>query len=457
MFIWLVLLVLVGGFAVMGFQTGALRSLGSLLGVILGALLAPILGSLMAPMFNAAGIIWQQILPPLIAFVVVWLIGFGLGFAAHKPVELHFKYKEDDATRESFLRMNKALGVFVGLLAGVITFLNVGRPIYSKGNLTTQLANESGEANPVGFLNLLRNDLTQTGWDRVFASLDRTPAQDYAVGDILGLIHANPLLAGRVMSYPPFLSLADRAEFTELGGDADFQKLLQDRAGFTALYTHPKTQSILKNDELRQLLLKTDLKDFRTYLETGKSPKFDEEKILGNWRTDVNSIITDARRKRTNLLPAELKALRFVLNTMLKQATLTAYTDGRYVVKVPPAPAAPAAPVAAAAAAPFADPALAARYGRRGGAPAAVAAPAVVPPQNPMAMVQKLFSNSGKGGGGLADLSTEGTWVRASDKYILSSKKDGKEDVNEASITEAGRLIIPVPELKLTLYFVRVI
>jgi hypothetical protein len=173
----------------------------------------------------------------------------------------------------------------------------------------------------------------------------------------------------------------------------------------------------------------------------------------------VNSIITDARRKRTNLQPAELKGLRFIVNAMLKQATLTAYADGRYVVNVPAA-AAPAAPkpTEAAEAAPAVDANLAARYGRRPApAPTTTRRAAALPQQDPMAMAQKLFTDSSKGGKGLNDLSTEGTWVRSSDKYILSSKKDGKDDVREASISEVGRLTIPVPELKMTLFFVRAI
>ena len=456
MLIWLLVLVLVGGFAAIGFQTGSIRASVSLLGVVLGLLLAPLVGGLLTPLFASAGVVWQQILPTVVGFVLVWAVGFGLGFVAHKPVELHFKYREDDSTRVSFERMNKALGVFVGMLAGVLVFLAVGKSIYAKGHLTTQLAAEAGEASPVSYVNQLRNDMAQSGWDKIFASLDRTPAQDYAIDDILGLIHANPLIQGRVQNYPPFLALGERSEFTDLGADADFQKLLQDRAGFTAIYTHPKSQVILGNAELRQLLLATDLKDLKTYLETGKSPKFDDEKLLGRWRADVGSTVTDARRKRTNLQPADLKALRFMLNTVLKQASLTAYTDGRYVLTVP-VPAAPKADAAVdAAAAPAAD-LLTARYGRRPGAPAAAPVVRAAPPMDPMALAKKILADGNKSGKGLTDLSTEGTWLRASDKYVLSSKKDGKEESHEASISEVGRLAIPVPELKLTLFFVRAI
>jgi hypothetical protein len=460
MFIWLLVLVLVGGFAAIGFQTGAIRASVSLLGVIVGLAFASLLGGLIAPLFGSAGVIWQQVLPSAVAFLVVWLVGFGLGFVAHKPVELHFKYREDDSTRLSFERMNRALGVFVGMLAGIVVLFAVGRPLYSSGYLTTQLASEAGEASPVSYLNQLRNDMAQSGWDKTFASVDKTPASDYLVDDILGLIHANPLIEGRVQNYPPFLALGERSEFTDLGADADFQKLLQDRAGFTAIYTNPKTQGILKNEELRQLLLKTDLKDFKTYLETGKSPKFDDEKLLGRWRADVSSIITDARRKRTSLQAGELKALRFMLNTLLKPSTLTAYTDGRYVLTIP-APVVAAAPKPAedAEATPQGiDPGLARRYGRRIG-PAAAAPVVQTAPvaQDPMSIATKLLADGNKSGRGIVDLSTEGTWVRSSDKYLLSTKKDGKEEVHEASISDVGRLVIPVPELKLTLFFVRAI
>ena len=463
MYIWLLLLVLVGGFAAIGFQTGAIRASVSLLGALLGLAFAATIGALLTPLFNSSGPILQQALPALCGFVVVWLIGFGLGFAAHRPVELHFKYKEDDSTRQGFERMNRSLGLFVGLVTGVILFLAVGKPIYSRGYITTQLAAEAGEPGAIGYLNSLRGDMASTGWDKVFSSLDRTPAEEYAIADVVGLIHANPLLQGRLQTYPPFLSVGERPEFTDLGADAEFQKQLQDKAGFTAFYLNPKIQAILHNDETKGVLLKTDLADFRKYLETGKSPRYDDEKLLGRWRTDVNAIITDARRKRTTLLPNELKALRETIKILLKQATLTAYPEGNYVVKVPPPPAPPKPAEGAEAATPAAAPvgasaAMMARYGRQMAASAAApqGAPRPAAPQDPFAVAKKLFADaSGKPAKSLPDLSSEGTWIRNADKYVLTSKKGGSDEIHEASISENGRLAIPLPEFKLTLFFVR--
>lgn len=463
MYMWLIAVLLVGGFAGIGYSTGAIRSLVAFVGVILGLAVAGILGGLLHPYMPTIGVtnlVWQEILPPVIGFTVVWLIFFGVGFAAHKPVELHFKYREDDSTRNAFERMNQALGLFVGLLSGIILFLSVGRPIYSIGYLTTQVSAEAGEPSPVGYINQIRTDMAQTGWDRTFAALDKTPVSEYAIDDLLGLIHGNPLIYARLQNYPGFLALSERQEIVDIAGDADFQKLLQDKAGFSALYTNPKTQSILGNADLRDELKKTDLKDFRAYLETGKSALFDDEKILGRWRADIGAIITDARRKRTSLQPGELKGLRLVVNSFLKGARMTAYPGGRFVLTIP-TPQIPATPAPAAAAAPTQgvnnqlNPATLARYGIRQPTaaqpnPAAVQAAAAA--ANPVMMAQKLF---GGANGNLTTFSGEGTWTRAIDKYLLSSKKDSQTDVREASISDVGRLAIPISELKLTLFFVR--
>lgn len=463
MYIWLIAIVLVGGLAGLGFSTGAIRSLGSFLGVILGLALAGIIGGLLRPYMASIGVanlIWQEALPSIIGFTVVWLAFVAGGFAAHRPVELHFKYREDDSTRTAFERMNKALGLFVGMFAGVILFLSVGRPLYAQGYLTTQLAPENGETSPIDLLNQVRHGMAETGWDKTFAALDKTPAQEYSIDDLLGLIHANPLIYARIQNYPAFLAVSERSEFTDLASDADYQKMLQDRAGFFAIYTHPKTQAILHNQDLRAELLKTDLKDFRTYLETGKSALYDDEKILGRWHADTRAIITDARRRRTSMTPADLKTLRFVINSFLRNAKLTAYPDGRFVMTIPaPQVAATPPPAAAEGANPQGlSPSTAARYGIRGGAAQpnaaalAAAAAAAAAANNPVIAAQKIFAGAS---GNLTSISGEGTWTRAADKYLLSSKKDAASDVREASISDVGRLGIPFKELQLTLFFVR--
>jgi hypothetical protein len=464
MFIWLLALVLVGGFAALGFQTGAIRSLVSLLGVLLGLALASLVGGVLSPLvakLTETNPLWLYGLPATLGFLLVWLVFFGAGFAAHKPVELHFKYRSDDVTRDQFEKMNKALGLFVGMLAGVILFFAAGKPMYSTGYLTAQTASETGELAPVKWVNQFRSDMTSSGWDRTFAALDATPAVRYQIADLLGFIHENPAVRARLLTYPPFLSLAEKPELTELLGDAEYLKLLDDKAGITALHNHPKTQAVLTSSDVRDALAKVDLKDLKSYLETGKSPLFDDEKILGRWRADVTPSIIDARRKRTNLPPAELRNLRAVLATFLKNATAVAYPDGRFVLTVP-LPALPKAPETAAdgseaaAGTPALDPILAQRYGLRPGSPAVTATPGTAAaPTDPISLAKKYFPNlGGQDGKGLAALTAEGTWLRSGVRYLISFEQGGKKDVRDSGINEAGRLEIPLSELKLSLFFV---
>ncbi len=463
MFIWLLALVLVGGFAALGFQTGAIRSLVSLIGVLIGLAVAAALGGILAPLvakLTASNPVWLYGLPATIAFLLVWLAFFGAGFAAHKPVELHFKYREDDVTRDQFEKMNKALGLFVGMLAGVILFYAAGKPIYSSGYLTAQLNNDALEVAPAKLVTQMRTDMAGSGWDRTFASLDATPAVRYQIADLLGMIHENPAVRARLLTYPPLLAISERSEFTDLLGDAEYLKLLDDKSGLTALHNHPKTQAVLASTDLRDALGKLDLKDLKTYLETGKSPLYDDERILGRWRADVTPSIIDARRKRTTLPPAELRSLRSVLVTFLTNATAVAYPDGKFVLNVPmpvlPATAStPAEGVeTAAAASPRLDPILAQRYGLRPGAPNPAAAPATsaATPTDPISLAKKYFANFGAQG--LSALTAEGTWVRSGARYLISFEKAGKKDVRDSGINDNGRLEIPLSELKLSLFFV---
>jgi hypothetical protein len=465
MLMWVLAVVLVGGFAALGFQLGGVRSVVTFVGALLGLALAGLLGGLLAPLLPKLGVVsqaWLLILPAISGFGLVWLISLGASFAVHRPVELHFKYREDDTTRQAFERMNQAIGMFVGMLTGVILLFAVGKPIYGKGYLTTQLGSENEPA-PLGYLNSIRVGMAQTGWDRTFAPLDRTPSKFYAVADVLGLIYANPALTNRLVDYPPFLKLAESQDVIDMLGDPEYMKLFQDQAGLTAILNHAKTQGLLNNGEFVDTVSKVELSDLQKFLETGKSPKYDDERLLGRWRVDMAAIVTDARRKRVNLALADLKNLRMVLNALLGQASLTVYPEGQFALRVPPPvlPAAPAATEAAAAAAaaapagsPYLDPALAQRYGLRpGGAPAATA-PAATGPNTAeqfQAIVAKLFADAAKSGGPKFD--GEGTWVRSGDRYTL--KFTGSDVTREAVLQENGRFMIPLPELKLTLVFVR--
>ncbi len=456
MFVWLLAALIVGVFAVLGFGTGAIRAGISMVGAFIALALAGPLGKLAAPLFSKMGTehpLWLLVLPPLVVFGLVWLIFFGLGFAAHHPVELHFKYKEDDQTRKGFESMNKALGLFLGLMTGTVLFLSVGRLIYSGGYLTTQTSSEN-EPGILGYVNKIRQDMSGSGWDRTFAALDRTSPSFLKISDILGLLYHNPLVHGRASGYPPFLRLGERQEFKDIGADLDLLKELTQGGSFMAISGNPKVQALLKNEELTKELLVTDLDDFRKYIETGKSPKFDDERILGRWRLDPVATLNAAKRSRQTMTATEILMLRNLLTNALASTTLTAYIDGKLVVAAPAltAPVTPAADAAAETtggpAAGGIDPTLAQRYGLRPGArgPGLGAQPKP-PVEKPALVAVNPFAK--------LQLSYEGTWKRNAEVYELTSTTGGKEQTVNATINDVGRLVVPVDAVKISLVFVR--
>jgi hypothetical protein len=72
-------------------------------------------------------------------------------------------------------------------------------------------------------------------------------------------------------------------------------------------------QAILKSPDTLEAVsdaLAPDLEDLRTFLETGKSPKYDSEKILGRWDFDVNGAVTLLRKTRPNIPYGDLQKLK---------------------------------------------------------------------------------------------------------------------------------------------------
>jgi hypothetical protein len=85
-------------------------------------------------------------------------------------------------------------------------------------------------------------------------------------------------------------------------------------------------------------MLNNDLADLKMHLLTGKSPKFENEPILGNWTFDFAASFVQSKRKKPNMSIAETKLLRRALG-MLNKSVFTAYVDNKAKLSIPPAEA----------------------------------------------------------------------------------------------------------------------
>ncbi len=447
MLVWVFAFLFAAAFAALGYGSGAIRMLVALIGTIIATAVMGPLGGVLQPIADkvaADNLVMREALPGFLAFVIVWFAIYGLGFVAHHPVMLHFKYKEDDATRESFGKMNQAGGCVVGVLIAMIVFLTVGKRVYVGGYLSAQTIGEgANESTIVKLGTSLRRAMAGTGWERTFGALDNTPARYFEVSDALGMLYENPGILEYLRDYPPFYVMEEKQEFIDIAADAEFLDLLKNKAGFSAVVNHPKARAVMGNPELVDALLKTDLNDLAAWVKTGVSPKYADEKILGRWRVDVANVLLSIRRQRGNIPPTEFAALRAVLGASLTPLRFRFYPDGHFTVTstgAVPAPGgeAPAEATPTAGSGAGMDPTLAARYGLagrgRGGAPAAGGAGAAAAPKAPTIKM---------------DLAGDGQWVRNPDgKYSLTHPGLSKGGAVEGALNDLGRLVVPLVEAK---------
>lgn len=347
MIIWLAALVLLGLLAFIGFKQGAIKVAISLLGLFVAAALAMPLSPIIKPILSPVGLkhpIWSLFVPPLVIFIIV-LIGFKIAAVfVHRKVDVLYKYKRDDKARLKWERLNARLGMSLGLVNGAVYFVLLLIPFYVAGYLTTQVA--SGEEDPAGmkFVNRVRQQISSAKVDKVVAAYDPAPSNYYVAADIVGLVKNNPLLVSRLSHYPVFLSLAERPEFQTLANDVEVNQMIQTQAKIGDILKHPKVQAIVTNTTITgevTNLLSSDLSDLHAYLLTGKSEKYDEEKILGMWTLDLNATAEQEKVAKPKITPYELKRLKQTKYAPFYGMIFIGTTDQKAILKHPSAAGAP--------------------------------------------------------------------------------------------------------------------
>lgn len=316
MIVWITAVLLLALMGWIGYQQGALRAAISFIGLLVAAAVAVPLGSVLKPVLGIVGMkhpAVQQVVGPLIAFLVIYIVFQIIAHAVNQKFDLFYKYKMSDKARYKVERMNDRVGISVGLLSGVAMFILAMIPIYMLGYLTVQIASGAEDKGSLRFINKAREELRDTKFDRVVAAYDPAKPEVYEAFDIVGLIYHNPILESRLSRYPSFLTLAERPEFQQLANDVDFHNLWQGGASVNQLLAHPQVQAISTNAVLMkeiQAILIPDLKDLKNFLETGESEKYGEERILGRWQFDFAGTVSEERKSRSSISANELRQMR---------------------------------------------------------------------------------------------------------------------------------------------------
>ena len=342
MLIWIIALLTLGLVGVAGYYAGGIRVTFSLIGLFLASALALPLAPVVRPVVAAAGVkqaIVQQIVSPVAVFILVMIIVKILAAVVHQKIDLYYKYKREDEDRFAWQRLNQCLGFCLGLVNGAIYFVLLMIPIYISGYFTHYFVAADTSSPVLRFLNSAGADLRNSQFDRVVAKYDPVPTQVYDATDIIALIYKNPLSEHRLSRYPAFVSIGEKPEFQAISSDIDLHNQWQSGGKATDLLKHPRIVAVLDNNDLTMEIMRVigeNQKDLRQFIETGKSEKYDDEKILGQWNVDVAGTIVGEKNKRPSVSSLELSRLKQNIMSTYSSASLIATIDNRLVLKSGP-------------------------------------------------------------------------------------------------------------------------
>jgi hypothetical protein len=337
--VWLIAFACLGLVGITGYYSGPIRAGFSLIGLLFGAVLAGPLSPLtkhLLPLLGLTHPIWQLFVPQALAFRGVLIIFIIAGGVVHRKLSFHFKYKADEKKLIAWERLYSRLGLCVGLLNGSVYFFLLMLPIYIGGYFTTEAAAEGDNPPAAAFISKMRAELHDVKLDRALAGYDPTPAQVYQASDIASLVLHNPLLKSRLSHYPPLLTLGQREQFQALGNDVQLLDMIDRQASINEILKYPAIQAIVTNSTLTSEIygvLGHDLDDLQEYLNTGNSPKFDGETILGVWTIDPQASLIQEHKQHPNLNPRQMAALRQEMYPIITDLSLIATTDNQMILK----------------------------------------------------------------------------------------------------------------------------
>jgi len=295
MLFWLLGILLMGGLGAAGRAVGATRYAVILLGLWISHFVAVGLDAkLIDWMLNKEGKLANPllnwVLPSVILYAASAVVFIIIAQVVYTKVLVFYKYKMPDERRVSWDRMDRGVGIPLGVAVGATLLIELGILIHAVGYWTVQLEASSPEENPplVKIFNPLKKGLHGSGLEPMVLSLDPCPDLFYDIADTVGVVYNNPDTKLRLTTYPGTLTLAEQDVFKAISADEGIQLAIDGQKNFEALISGPLISNpVLYSPAVRSTLFNLDWKDLRAYLETGESPKYKDEKLLGKWNIFV--------------------------------------------------------------------------------------------------------------------------------------------------------------------------
>ena len=339
MSIWILAIVVMILPALAGWRLGAIRAAISFIGILFATLLAVPVGKLIHPLLphlGAGNPISAWALAPVVGFLIVSIVFKVVGQPVHNKVEHFYKYKAGDLRLALFERLNARLGICVGLLNGALYFVLISFIVFNLTYWTTQIAVAPNQPLVIRLVNQLGNDLQATHLTRTASAVGTLPAAYYQYADLAGFLMQNPQVGPRLTEYPALTSLWERDDFQALVTDATLTNALSSGTTLGELLKDPTVRAFLENKEQTKFLtgiLQTNLDDLTIYLQTGKSPKYDGEKLIGRWEFNPAVTVAWLRQSNPKIPASEMRRVRAWMTQAYAQTHILATGDNQIFIK----------------------------------------------------------------------------------------------------------------------------
>lgn len=339
MTIWILAILMMAAVALAGWRQGAIRAAFSFVGILFATLLAVPIGKLIHPLVGHLGasnplIAWA--VAPIVGFVLISIVFMVAAQQVHHKVEHFYKYKAGDLRLALWTRLNSRLGICIGLMNGAMYFILVSFLIFNLTYLTTQVAAAPQQPSMIRLANSLGNDLQSSGLSRTASAVGTLPPVFYQMSDLSGFLMQNPQIGPRLVEYPALTSLWERDDMQALVQDSVLTNALANGASLGEIMHNDSVRAFLANKDQTKMIvgiLQSNLTDLTEYLQTGKSAKYDGEKIIGRWEFNPAVTIAWMRQSRPKMSASEMRSLRAWMTQAYAQTHVIVAGDNQLFVK----------------------------------------------------------------------------------------------------------------------------
>lgn len=342
MLAWSIALLLIAGCATVGFYVGAVRVGITTLGLLVTLFFLKPLTALAAKLLPMVGVTHpglQLLLGAAIVFVVIQIIAKASARALQPIIEKHYKYEASDTQRLLFERLNQRTGPALGIVNACLYFLLLAIAGLGIGYTSVQYSRGPQQDGFVHTtLNNLARGLQSAGLHKVVGGYMPASSLYFDLVDVTAEWFHQPLIQSRLATYPPFITLGERPEFQAIGSDVALQQFLAKSPTINEIIDHPKLGKLFSEWSIADRALaavNNDLADLTGYVRTGKSAKYDEEKILGRWDFNLSATVAE-NKKLKRMSGLEVNKMLGILNNQITGSELLATTDGKIIIRRTP-------------------------------------------------------------------------------------------------------------------------